>query len=816
MRKSTFTINGMTCAACARRIETTVKKLPGVEESSVNYSTEKLTVHAGENGPSSEEIIKAVERAGYGAGEEKDDKTVTIPVGGMTCAACSSRVERALQKVPGVQAASVNLATEKATVRYSPAQVRVSELKQAIEKAGYQALTIETDQQKDAHAQAKERDILIQKRKTILAAIFAVPLLYVAMGPMIGLPVPGFADPHHFPLWYALVQLILVIPIVAAGYKFFTHGFRAIFLGSPNMDSLVAMGSSAALLYSLYSVFKIIRGDAEAAHHLYFESAGIIITLILLGKTMETISKGRTSAAIKTLMNLAPKTARVIQGEIEKDIPVEEVEIGDIILVRPGETIPVDGEIISGTSSVDESMLTGESIPVEKGPGSAVVGASLNKNGSFTFRASRVGADTTLAQIIKLVEDAQGSKAPIAKLADVVSGYFVPIVFIIAILAAVAWAVSGQSAEFVLNIFISVLVIACPCALGLATPTAIMVGTGKGAELGILFKSGEALEQAHRIDTMVFDKTGTLTEGKPKLISVVAEDGYTRETILGLAASAEKASEHPLAEAIVKAAEAEQITVKVPDQFKALSGRGIEAEVDQKKILFGNKLLMEEQGVKNFHEDNEIQTLLHEGATIMYMAVDGNYAAAFAAADTIKTSSPKVVKALKEMNISPVMITGDNRVTAMAIAQKAGIDEILAEVLPQHKAEKIKELQQEGKNCAMVGDGINDAPALAQANIGIAVASGTDVAMESADIVLMKNNLTDVVTAMALSKKTIRIIKQNLFWAFGYNVLGIPVAAGLLYLFGGPLMNPMIAAGAMSLSSISVLTNALRLKRFKG
>jgi Cu+-exporting ATPase len=746
---------------------------------------------------------------------EKSDKNVIIPVGGMTCAACSSRVERTLAKVPGVVSASVNLATEKAVVCYAPEQVRISELKQAIEKAGYKALTIETDKEKDAHAKAKERDILIQKRKTILAAIFAVPLLYIAMGPMIGFPVPASINPHHFPLRFALLQLLLVIPIIAAGFKFFTHGFKAIFMRSPNMDSLIAMGSSAALLYSIYSVFRIMQGYADAVHHLYIESAGIIITLILLGKTLETISKGRTSAAMKTLMNLAPKTARILQGETEKDIPIEEVEIGDIVLVRPGETIPVDGVIISGSSSVDESMLTGESIPVEKKAGSSVVGASLNKNGSFTFRATRVGADTTLAQIIKLVEDAQGSKAPIAKLADVVSGYFVPIIFVIALFSAAAWFISGQSLEFSLTIFISVLVIACPCALGLAVPTAIMVGTGKGAELGILFKSGLALEQAHKIDTIVFDKTGTLTEGKPELVSLITEDTYSKETVLALAASAEKASEHPLAEAIIRAAEKESIAIKTPNHFSAVSGRGIEAEVENNIILFGNKAFMEERQVQNFHDNKEVPPLLQSGATIMYLAIDGTYAAAFAVADTIKDSAPKTVEMLKEMQISSVMITGDNTISAKAIAQKAGITEVLAEVLPQHKAEKIKALQQEEKICAMVGDGINDAPALAQADIGIAVASGTDVAIESAGIVLMKNDLNDVVTAIKLSKKMFRIIKQNLFWAFGYNVLGIPIAAGLLFLFGGPLLNPMIAAGAMSLSSISVLSNALRLRGFK-
>ena len=817
MKTASLQIKGMTCAACAKASERAVQKLPGIQEAAVNYSTEKLTVHFEEGAVSLEDIKTAVSKAGYEAEEERTAKAVTIPIGGMTCAACSARIEKTLGKMPGVLTASVNLATEKATVNYEPSAVRLSEIKQAIARIGYTPLAADSSTQVDEHRLAKEREIRILKTKLAVSAVFALPLLYVAMGAMLGWPLPKAIDAMNYPLRYALLQIGLVLPIVGVGYRFYTLGFAAIFRRSPNMDSLIAMGTSAAVVYGLFSAYKITQGDFTAVEHLYFETAGVIITLILLGKTLESISKGRTSESIKKLLGLQPKTATVLGegGLKETEIPIDEVEVGDVILVRPGEKIPVDGVVLTGATSVDESMLSGESLPVEKRPGAAVVGASLNKNGAITFRAEKVGADTVLARIIKLVEDAQGSKAPIAKLADTVSGYFVPVVFLIAVLAAAGWLLAGQSAVFSLTIFIAVLVIACPCALGLATPTAIMVGTGKGAEYGVLIKSGEALETAHKIDTIVFDKTGTLTKGEPEVTDVLPSPGFDRAELLALAAAAEKGSEHPLGEAIVKAAEREVGTLTKASSFEAIPGRGIEAISEGRRILLGNRKLFEERSVDLGAGGVEADRLAAEGKTPMFAAIDGIYAGIVAVADVVKESSAKAVAELRELGLEVVMITGDNRRTAEAIARQVGIRRVLAEVLPKDKAEEIRKLQAEGRKVAMVGDGINDAPALAQADIGIAVGSGTDVAVESADIVLMRSDLRDVRAAISLSKQVLRNIKQNLFWAFGYNVAGIPIAAGLLYALGGPLLNPIFAAAAMSMSSVSVLTNALRLKRFK-
>ena len=620
--------------------------------------------------------------------------------------------------------------------------------------------------------------------------------------------------PEAYPVNFAVIQLILVIPSMIAGYKFYTIGFSRLLKREPNMDSLIAIGTGAAFIYGIYAVIQIINGNHEYTMELYFESVGVIITLILLGKYLEAVSKGKTSEAIKKLMGLAPKTATVIRDGKETVIPIEEVRVGDIVLVRPGEKIPVDGEVVEGRTSVDESMLTGESIPVEKNPGDSVVGASINKNGSIKFRATKVGKDTVLAQIIKLVEDAQGSKAPIAKLADIISGYFVPAVMVIALFAGLAWYISGQSAVFSLTIFVSVLVIACPCALGLATPTAIMVGTGKGAEYGVLIKGGEALETAHKVKTIVLDKTGTITEGKPVVTDIITDGKIAPEELLRLSASAERGSEHPLGEAIVNGAKEKNLELSEAESFEAIPGQGIEVVIEGRRMLLGNKKLMDSRNIEITLEE-ESNKLAREGKTPMYVAIDNELAGIIAVADVMKPSSRKAIEILHNMGIEVVMITGDNRITAEAIARQVGIDRVLAEVLPQDKAEEIKKLQSEGKKVAMVGDGINDAPALAQADIGIAIGSGTDIAMESADIVLMRSDLMDVPTAIQLSKKTIRNIKQNLFWAFAYNTAGIPIAAGLLHIFGGPLLNPIFAAAAMAFSSVSVVTNALRLRKFK-
>ena len=818
MKNRNFKVTGMTCAACSKAVDRAMTKLDGVIEQNVNLVTELMSVTFDESKVTEADIIKAVEKAGYNASEVSDSKEVVIPIAGMTCAACAKAIERALGKLEGVESISVNLATEKAAVKYLPEKVRLSEIKQAINKAGYQALEIENKNTVDEDKLRKEKEIKTLWTKFIISAIFSIPLLYIAMGPMVtwwNFPVPGWMEPMQYPLTYALIELLLTIPVVIAGYRFYTVGYKSLWRRSPNMDSLIAIGTTAAVVYSLYSTWKISTGYFQYVEDLYFETAGVIITLILLGKSLEAVSKGRTSEAIKKLMGLAPKTAIVIQNDKEIEIPIEEVEVGDIILVKPGEKIPVDGEVVEGLTSIDESMLTGESMPVEKKAGDKVYGASINKNGSIKFKATKIGGDTALAQIIKLVEDAQGSKAPIAQMADIVSGYFVPIVFGIAVLAAVVWLLAGQDAVFALKVFIAVLVIACPCALGLATPTAIMVGTGKGAEYGVLIKGGEALETTHKINTIVFDKTGTITEGRPEVTDIVTTAIIDENSLLQLAASAEKGSEHPLGEAIVRGAEKQGLEMKKLESFNAIPGHGIEVAIEGKQMLLGNRKLMVDRGISLEKLEQQSDKLASEGKTPMYISIDNSLAGIIAVADVVKESSAKAIEKLHKMGIEVAMITGDNRRTAEAIAKQVGIDRVLAEVLPQDKASEVKKLQEEGKMVAMVGDGINDAPALAQADIGIAIGSGTDVAMESADIVLMRSDLMDVPTAIQLSKSTIRNIKQNLFWAFAYNVAGIPIAAGVLYALGGPLLNPVFAAAAMSMSSVSVLSNALRLKGFK-
>jgi len=635
------------------------------------------------------------------------------------------------------------------------------------------------------------------------------------MGPMIDMPLPNIVDPMINAFNFSLLQLILTLPIMVVSWEYFQKGFKTLFKGHPNMDSLIALGTAAAFVYSLAATIGTGLGYGNFSDLLYYEVTGVILTLHTLGLFLEERSKGQMSSAIEKLVNMAPKTARVIRNGVEQEITVDEVALGDVIRVRPGESMPVDGVVVEGRTSVDESMLTGESIPVEKKSGDEVIGASINKNGSIDYRATRVGSDTTLSQIIKLVEDAQGSKAPIARMADIITGYFVPIVIALAVLAGIAWLIAGQSGIFALSVIITTLVIACPCALGLATPTSIMVGTGKGAEHGVLIKSGEALETTHNLDTIVFDKTGTLTEGKPIVTDILVTPLITKENLLYYAASGETGSEHPLGEAIVQKSKEENMTLAKPDHFEAIPGHGIRLEIEGKDMYIGNRKLMLEQKIDLSSMEKESDRLADEGKTPMYLSVDGELAGIIAVADTLKENSMKAVKELRRRGVEVIMITGDNKRTAKAIAKQVGIDSVLSEVLPEDKAEEVKKLQEAGKKVAMVGDGINDAPALAQADVGIAVGSGTDVAIESADIVLMRNDLTAVLTAIDLSHATLRNIKQNLFWAFAYNLVGIPVAMGLLHIFGGPLMNPMFAAVAMSFSSVSVLLNALRLRRFK-
>ena len=810
-----YNIEGMTCASCAQTVEKVVSKVPSVEEASVNLATEKLTVSFDENSANEEAVIKAVDDAGYQV--VMPGEHMQYDIVGMTCASCSQTIEKVINKLDGVQSASVNLATEKMVVDFNPSELSSNDIMEAVKNSGYSAKeSLSQEAQADLDKEKKEKHIKRMWSRFWQSAVLTVPLLYIAMGEMVGLPIPEMIHPMVYPERFALLQLALTIPVLIIGRPFFIVGFRALFKGHPNMDSLVALGTSAAALYSLYGTIMVLLGDHHFAMNLYYESAAVILTLITLGKYFEAVSKGKTSEAIKKLMGLAPKTAIVIRDGIETEISVDDVVLGDVIVVKPGDKIPVDGVIVSGTSAVDESMLTGESIPIEKKAGDKVIGASINKNGSFQFEATKVGKDTTLSQIIKLVEDAQGSKAPIAQLADKVSGVFVPIVIVLAILSGVVWYFLGQESwVFALTITISVLVIACPCALGLATPTAIMVGTGKGAENGVLIKSGDALETTHKIETIVFDKTGTITEGKPVVTDILVTGSLSKDDFLLLAASAEKGSEHPLGEAIVLAAEEKGMTFKEIDNFVAIPGHGIEVEIEKETFILGNKKLMLEKQIDLLDFEEESNRLAKEGKTPMYIANSHELLGIIAVADTIKESSLKAIEKLHRMGLEVAMLTGDNKRTAEAIAKQVGIDRVLSEVLPEDKANEVKKLQQEGKKVAMVGDGINDAPALAQADIGIAIGSGTDVAIESADIVLMRSNLMDVPTAIELSHATIKNIKENLFWAFLYNTLGIPVAMGLLYLFGGPLLNPMIAGAAMSFSSVSVLLNALRLKRFK-
>lgn len=813
LETKTLEIEGMTCASCVRSVEEAVKQQDGIKKASVNLASEKLQVTFDKDKTTLDAIITAVEKRGFGASLPIEGITKSFAVEGMTCASCVKRVEDSIKELEGVESSSVNLATEKARVTYNPRQLKESQIVEAVVKAGYRLFKIEEDAGVDQDEAKKLKELKSQYTSLVVSISLAIPLIFIAMAEMVGVSLPVFISPEYNPAVFALTQLFLVLPIVFAGSHFYTKGYPTFFRGHPNMDSLIAIGTTAAIGYSAWNTVLILMGNTQMVMNLYYETAGVIIALIKVGKYMESVSKSRTSGAIKELMGLQPKSAIVIRDGKETSIPIEEVQHGDILIAKPGEKIAVDGEVLEGRTSIDESMLTGESMPVEKTAGSKVVGASINQNGAIRYRAEKVGKETALAQIIKLVEEAQGSKAPIARMADIISAYFVPVVIGIAILSGLAWLIGGAGLTFALKIFIAVLVIACPCALGLATPTAIMVGTGRGAALGVLIKGGEPLEIASRIKTVVFDKTGTITEGKPKVTDVITYDDWQEADVLKIAASAEKGSEHSLGAAIVEKYESEHNQYLPVEDFEAVPGRGIKAKVTEKNILFGNFGFMSENGVVK-HDLSEADKLSKEGKTAMYLAINGKLAGIIAVADVVKPDSAKAIKKLQEMGIKTVMLTGDNQLTAQAIAGQVTIDEVVAQVMPGDKAEQIKQLQNQGRKVAMVGDGINDAPALAQSDLGIAIGSGTDVAMESAGIVLIQNSLVGVVTAIELSRATLGNIKQNLFWAFAYNTAGIPLAAGFFFLFGGPTLNPMFAAAAMAMSSVSVVTNALRLKRF--
>ena len=835
-KQITLPVTGMTCANCVRTVERALNiKTPGVVKATVNYATEKATVTYDDKVASPEDMIAAVEKAGYGVPLAR----LELPITGMTCANCVRTVERALNvKTPGVVKATVNYATEKATVEYLPGVADRAAMVAAIEKAGYGVVDLseaELAEPEDAEAAARAAEIADQTRKFWVGVAFGLPLFLFSMGRDLGLL--GHWAHETWAVWF---MFLLATPVqFYVGRDYYVGAYKSLRNGAANMDALIAMGSSVAYLYSVAVALALTLGSTALGDHVYFETAAIIIVLIKLGKVLEVRAKGQTSEAIKALMGLRAKTARVVRDGQEIDIPVEQVQVGDLVIVRPGEKIPVDGVVVEGASAVDESMLTGESLPVDKVAGHEVIGATLNKQGMLKFQATKVGRDTALAQIIRLVQEAQGSKAPIQKLADQVSGYFVPAVIAIAfIVFGLWWIVGGEFTPALLRL-VAVLVIACPCALGLATPTAIMVGTGQGARHGILFKNSEALERAHKLKAIVLDKTGTITIGQPAVTNVVlatvpspvaagangplaiAPEPLSAETLLRLAASAERGSEHPLGEAIVAAAKEKGLALAEPQNFEAVAGHGITASVDGFNIALGNRKLIERLGIATNGLEDEVARLQAEAKTAMWVALNGQAAGVIAVADTIKPGSAAAIAEMRQMGLAVAMMTGDNQATAQAIAKQAGIDQVYADVLPGDKAAYVQQLQAEsGSLVAMVGDGINDAPALAQADVGIAIGSGADVAMEASDITLMRGDLGSVPQALRLSRATMRTIKQNLFWAFVYNIILIPIAAGILYPFPAVpdflrSLNPILAAFAMAFSSVSVVTNSLRLRRAK-
>lgn len=805
----TLPVSGMHCANCVKTIERNVKKVEGVEVASVNYATEKLDVSFDHTKTDVNAIVERIRQAGY------DVPTITLdlPITGMTCANCAKSVTRALKRVEGVLEADVNYANEHASVTLTAGAVSKADLVAAIEKAGYGVVEVADDSTlEDAEAQARAAELSHQMRRLVIGAAFAFPLLFISMARDLGL-----LGMWAHEAWVNYLFWIMATPVqFYVGWDYYVGAYKSLRNGAANMDVLVAMGSSAAYFYSI----PIALGVTALGEHVYFETAAVIITLIVLGKVLEARAKGRTSEAIKKLIGLQPRTARVVRLGLEQDIPIDQVRVGDVVIVRPGEKIPVDGRVIEGHSSVDESMLTGESLPVNKTAGDTVTGATLNKNGRLKFEATRVGKETALAQIIRLVEQAQGSKAPIQAVVDRVAAVFVPAVISVAALTFVVWLMATGDITAALIRMVAVLVIACPCAMGLATPTAIMVGVGKGAESGILFRNSQALEQANLLQAIVLDKTGTLTRGQPSVTDVVASETHQLDEtyLLSLAGSAERGSEHPLGEAIVQAAQARGLELSEPQNFEAVTGHGILAQLNGQQVMVGSRRLLVERRIHLNGLEPKAEQLQSQGKTVVWLALEQEAVGLIGIADTIKEGSQAAVSQLKQMGLQVIMLTGDNHATAEAIAAQAGIDRVLAEVLPGEKAEQIRRLQAEGLKVAMVGDGINDAPALAQADVGMAIGTGTDVAMETADVTLMSGDLRAVPKAIKLSHETMKTIKQNLFWAFGYNTVLIPTAAGLLAIFAFmpdflQQLNPMLAAFAMSFSSVSVVSNSLRLRQ---
>ncbi|NEX12465.1 MAG: copper-translocating P-type ATPase [Prosthecochloris sp.] len=826
MKESVVTVKGMHCAACSSRIERVLGGMDGVRKAAVNLATETMVLVWDENIITFDNIARRVQELGFELvpPEENEPAHLDLAIQGMSCSSCSSRIEHVLSGTEGVLKASINLADESGHIEYLPDIITPRNIRDRIRQLGFETRQVSETENIAAKKREDTRARLATMKKHLLfIMVLAIPLFLISMGEMAGLPLVGIISPQRHPANFALVQFVLVLGIMFLGRRFYIDGFSSLARLAPTMDSLIAVGTGSAFVYSTWNMIEIFLGidPHMKAMDLYFESAGVIIALVSLGKYMESRSKSHTSDAITNLMQLKPDKATLLSGQgqnlKQEVVDVEDIEVGDLLLIRPGERIPVDGRIAKGNIVVDESMLTGEPLPVNRSEGDRVVGGTLNKSGVIHLRAEQVGNNTILARIVRMVQDAQGSKAPIATLADRVSLYFVPAVMCIALLTGLAWSLAGEAAlSTALRYFIAVLVIACPCAMGLATPTSIMVGTGRGAQLGVLFKNGEVLQRSEEIDTVVFDKTGTLTHGTPVLTDwIPVGDHHDERELLQLAASAEQNSEHALAEAVVDYAKKQGVELIQPESFTAVQGKGIEAQVDNRSILIGNRQLFREHGIDTAGMDDVVTSLSESGKTVMYIGVHDKLVALIAVADTLKPEARATVDRLRAMKLRIVMLTGDQEASARAIARQAGIDEVISGVLPDNKGFVIQQLQNSGSKTAMVGDGINDAPALATADVGIAMGTGTDIAIESGDIVIMRGNLDGIVTALALSKATMTNIRQNLFWAFIYNLVGIPVAAGLLTLFGGPSLNPMIAGGAMAMSSVSVVSNSLRLRFFR-